>query len=349
MIKNRHCVYTHTSPSGKVYVGQTVNIKKRWGYNGEHYKTKKKDGTFIQRTFARAIIKYGWENFIHEIILENISKEEADYAEKYLIKWYKLHNQSYNITDGGEGVCCPRPPLSEEARKKISERLLLNHPMRGKHWSPETLARITAANRNRVYTPEQKAKMVENGKRLGQTPITEERRRKYRDYRKAHPETWVGGWNKKEVHQYGIDGKYIKSYSSAEEAGRSLGRKSGTDILSCINGKCASAYGYLWKTEKVESIDVSQYKIIPTAHGARFISMTEEDKLRRSGAHGKAVNQYSLNGEYIATYNSVTDAKQSINYKGGGINKCCLHQIRYKTAGGYRWEYDTGDNRKKLV
>ena len=83
MIKNRHCVYTHTSPSGKVYVGQTVNIKKRWGYNGEHYKTKKKDGTFVQHTFARAIIKYGWENFIHEIILENISKEEADYAEKY--------------------------------------------------------------------------------------------------------------------------------------------------------------------------------------------------------------------------------------------------------------------------
>ena len=95
-MSNRYSIYTHTSPSGKVYVGQSVNIKKRWGYNGEHYKTKKKDGTFVQRTFARAIIKYGWENFIHEIILENISKEEADYAEKYLIKWYKLHNQSYN-------------------------------------------------------------------------------------------------------------------------------------------------------------------------------------------------------------------------------------------------------------
>lgn len=349
-MSNRYSIYTHTSPSGKVYVGQSVNIKKRWGYNGEHYKTKKKDGSYIQPSFARAIDKYGWNNFIHKIILEGISKSEADYAEKYLIRWYKIHGLSYNITSGGEGCDAPRPPLTEEQKRKISERLLANHPMRGKHWSPEALAHITEANRNRVYTPEQRAKMVERGKWLGQLPMTEERRKKYSDYKKAHPETWICGWNKIEVHQYDLDGKYINSYPSAMEASRKCFGKenNASKITECINGKVVSACGYIWKRDKKEQIDVSKYKAVKTAHGVRLYDMSEEGRRKRRNGHGKPVNQYSLSGVYLATFNSVIDAGEAIGYKGGGINKCCLHQPKHKTAGGYRWEFDTGDNRKDL-
>lgn len=93
---NSYIVYRHTSPSGKVYIGITsYKAEIRWN-NGKGYIGSKK--------FQRAITKYGWSNIKHEVLLNNISKEEALYAEKYLIKWYKIHNISYNITDGGDGV-----------------------------------------------------------------------------------------------------------------------------------------------------------------------------------------------------------------------------------------------------
>lgn len=104
-------VYRHTSPSGKVYVGITSQkAQTRWQYcNG--YK--------VCSIFHKAIKKYGWSNFTHEILLDGISKEHAIYTEKYLISWYKLHNISYNITDGGEGSLGRKH--SEDTKQKISK------------------------------------------------------------------------------------------------------------------------------------------------------------------------------------------------------------------------------------
>lgn len=112
------CIYRHISPSGKVYIGQTCRkTSERW-INGYGYRT--------QTYFYNAIKKYGWKNFTHEILLEGITKSEADYAEKYLIKWYKLHGISYNITDGGGGFFGVTPwnkglLMSDEIKEKVSK------------------------------------------------------------------------------------------------------------------------------------------------------------------------------------------------------------------------------------
>lgn len=50
--KQTWCVYMHTSPSNKVYIGITCDVKHRWRSNGEGYK----GGTRIYY----AIKKYGW-------------------------------------------------------------------------------------------------------------------------------------------------------------------------------------------------------------------------------------------------------------------------------------------------
>lgn len=53
--------------------------------------------------------------------------------------------------------------------------------------------------------------------------------------------------------------------------------------------------------------------------------------------HGK-VSQYSLNGEYIATYNTPKDAAKSIGEKASGSNiNRCVHKKR-KSAYGYIWK-----------
>lgn len=119
-LKNKaFAVYKHTNMiNGKVYIGITSNKpEKRWGSNGINYKTNKH--------FYAAIKKYKWENFKHEIIFQNLTKEEACLSEIELIKQYKSNNPKfgYNKSTGGDlsslGTVRIQTP---EVRKKISDK-----------------------------------------------------------------------------------------------------------------------------------------------------------------------------------------------------------------------------------
>lgn len=103
-----YIVYKHTSPSNKCYIGITrLKPNKRW---------KNGNGYITQQYFYRAIQKYGWENFKHEILHEGLSKEEAEQKEIELISYYDSTNKNkgYNISHGGN--CSDS--VSEETRKK---------------------------------------------------------------------------------------------------------------------------------------------------------------------------------------------------------------------------------------
>ena len=86
-----YCVYMHTFPNGMKYVGITEygdSPNERWK-NGFGYAKN------VEMFYD--IVKYGWDNIKHEIILSGVTKSEAIYTEKYLIRWYKIHKLSYNI------------------------------------------------------------------------------------------------------------------------------------------------------------------------------------------------------------------------------------------------------------
>ena len=93
------CVYCHTNlANSKKYIGITSqNPKYRWS-NGNGYKK--------QQYFWRAIQKYGWDNFEHEIMFENLMFNDACRLEQELIKQHKTNNPlyGYNATDGGAGT-----------------------------------------------------------------------------------------------------------------------------------------------------------------------------------------------------------------------------------------------------
>ena len=89
-------LYRHTSPSGKVYVGITSNITKRWASKGYYYQLS-------NTIFSRAIRKYGWDNFLHEVIASNLPESTAKALEIEFIALYKKLGLSYNMTNGGEG------------------------------------------------------------------------------------------------------------------------------------------------------------------------------------------------------------------------------------------------------
>lgn len=150
-ITNNFCVYKHTSPSGKCYIGITnQKPENRWGHNGFNYAIKKKDEKFKHPYFANAILKYGWDNFSHEILHENLSKEEACSLEQKYISMYKEDGKSYNISDGGEGNWGYK--FTDEQRKRMSEA------QKGKKQSQETIAKRVAKNTGKTRTDEQKMK-----------------------------------------------------------------------------------------------------------------------------------------------------------------------------------------------
>lgn len=82
--------------NNKIYIGQTCrdNIEKRW-LNGNGYK--------CQSIFYADIVKYGWNNFEHIILQDNIKHlEEANKFEIYYIKYYDSIKYGYNILTGGQ-------------------------------------------------------------------------------------------------------------------------------------------------------------------------------------------------------------------------------------------------------
>lgn len=118
--ERKYCVYMHTSPSGKIYIGITSRKPiERWGSDGRGYLGKNKNGEFRQPAMANAIKKYSnWDEWQHDIIATNLSQEEAKKMEQELIAQYKSNNSNYgyNISPGGECV-----KLSEETKQKISK------------------------------------------------------------------------------------------------------------------------------------------------------------------------------------------------------------------------------------
>lgn len=94
---NLYLLYCHTNKiNGKRYVGITsTSTQLRW-QNGLGYRKNKH--------FYSAIQKYGWEEFTHEILFEELTEEEASIKEKELIAKWDLTNQSkgYNNSLGGE-------------------------------------------------------------------------------------------------------------------------------------------------------------------------------------------------------------------------------------------------------
>lgn len=112
-----YTVYKHTSPSGKVYIGITKQKPQDRWKNGHGYLNKNKYDEYTQPAMAKAIVKYGWDNFQHEILFTGLTKEEAKTKEIELISEYKSDDRrfGYNIEHGGNSV----EKFSDETKAKI--------------------------------------------------------------------------------------------------------------------------------------------------------------------------------------------------------------------------------------
>lgn len=223
-----YTVYKHTSPSGKYYIGITKqNVFKRWR-GGKNYLRLNKDGTYRHKAFAAAILKYGWENFSHEIIIEGVAELTAKNMERDLILFAKRNNLSYNLTDGGDGLV-------------------------GLVYTPEHRAAIGRTSLGRHHTDETKNLMRQ--KALGRK-LSEETKAKIGAAQKFRtPESYYNLSRSKigkPVEQYDLAGNYIQTFECARYAVLAVnGSRDNGYIKKCCLGLVNSAYGFKWKYTEI--------------------------------------------------------------------------------------------------
>lgn len=108
------CIYRLISPSGKSYIGQTINFKRRIA---RHKNPKVKDCPKLNN----AIKKYGFQNFQIEIIEHCLPRLLND-RERYWISYYNSLIFGYNSTSGGNSNYIILDETKEKIRQKNKGR-----------------------------------------------------------------------------------------------------------------------------------------------------------------------------------------------------------------------------------
>ena len=300
--KKCYKVYMHIAPNGKKYIGITrqENPKKRWGSNGCGYM----DNAY----FWKAIQKYGWNNFQHEILFENLTKEEAEQKEIDLIAKYQSNKAEfgYNISSGG--AYNPNVTL-KPVKQYTREGVFVEEHECIKYASIDT--NISKSSINLCCTNKLK---TAGGFiwRYADQELTEQYL------------TWCNRDERKDnniaVRQYSKSGEFIQEYESMTIAA-SKNNTSLTSIILCCKGEYKSVADYIWRYAWEEL----------TQEHLEWCNTLSSDGLK------KEINQYLRDGTFVCTYESIGEAHLKTGINRCRIGKCCRGVA--KTAGDYLWKF----------
>lgn len=172
-------IYTITSPSGRVYVGQSRHVYQRFRF----YRYDKRKGT--QPALDASFRKYGVSAHRFEVVHwlpANVSQSRLDYFEQLYMDSYRARGgQLLNAKEGGY-----RGGLHPAQIEKIRSKLL------GHSVSVETRKKISIASKGRKHTAsaKEKAGRVWKGRKRG--PMSDEHREKL-SQRRMGREPWNKG------------------------------------------------------------------------------------------------------------------------------------------------------------
>ena len=159
-------IYKITSPTGRVYIGQSIDIEKR---KKDYRHTERVKG---QRKLYNSLKKYGYKKHKFEIVMQ-CDIEKLDEMEIFYIDVYNTFNTKHglNCMHGGQSQAIH----SEETKRRISEsnkgrkaseetKRRLSESMKGRKFSEETIRRMSESKKGRKLSEETKRKMSESKK-----------------------------------------------------------------------------------------------------------------------------------------------------------------------------------------
>jgi len=232
---NDYYVYCHTSPSNKKYVGISCNPEKRWNAGKGYSKNYR---------FYRAIKKYGWDSFRHEIIARDLSIEEAKEMEKMLIEKWKLTDfkHGYNLREGGDGS----PSL--ESRAMMSASRMGNKNRAGQKRTPEEKRKISDSLKIYYSTHENpnkgKAISEELRQKLMSRQVSEEAKRKMKE--NHYDCSGAKNPSSRSIRKLTKDGEFVCEYAYASLAADEMNIDL-SSIIKCCRGKAKTCGGYRWE------------------------------------------------------------------------------------------------------
>ena len=212
-----YCLYETTNLiNDKIYVGATIFDKVEGGYRGS--------GVIL----AKAVKKYGKENFVTEPFMLFADAESAFNMERQLVdKEFINRPDTYNARVGGLGMAAGEDhpfygirgedhplygvPKSEEARKKQSEAMKGRpglrgeaNPNYGKSPSDETRKKMSKAGRGRPKSTDHRRKIGEaNSRRVWK----DESRQKLSESQSGENSPWWGKTHSEETLEKMSEGK----------------------------------------------------------------------------------------------------------------------------------------------
>lgn len=166
-------IYKITNPNGKIYIGQSSNIEKR-------FYSYKKLNCKGQKKLYNSLIKYGVINHKYEI-LQLCEKEQLNELEVYYIELFQTFNNKngLNLKSGG----CANCNYSDESKKKMSDIRKQAHKspnskykyanrnnsgsLMGIKRSEQTIKKMSISATGRVFSDEARLKMSLSAKNRG--------------------------------------------------------------------------------------------------------------------------------------------------------------------------------------
>jgi group I intron endonuclease len=238
-------IYILKSPSGKIYIGQTIR------YIHKRLERHQQKGNKCRAIYG-AINKYGWENF--EIDWYECPDNQLNKHERWMVKLMgTLSPDGYNLKEGGGNG-----KLSEETKQKLREANL------GKILSKETkqkMSESTKGEKNPMFgkTGELSPMFGKTGDkhhRFGKKDSKETKHQKsIARTGEKNPQFGMTGDlspTSKKIYQYDLNGVYINCFGSLREAARSLDKTDHSNISRCASGTKKYAYGFIWSYDQHE-------------------------------------------------------------------------------------------------
>lgn len=141
-------IYRITSPSGKSYIGQTVEhkgVQTRWK---QHINTAKRDRNVGSTLLNSAIIKYGENTFTVETICK-VHMNIKDITEQFCISYYNtMTPNGYNLQSGGTFTTHSE---ITKMKRSLSIKKMLENPEKRKIWSDAKKGKPQDNKNNRKY------------------------------------------------------------------------------------------------------------------------------------------------------------------------------------------------------
>lgn len=235
------------SKNGKIYIGSSKDIYKRWQEHKSDLKKNKHHNKYLQNSWNK-----NGEKFFYLYILEEIKIERKDYLilrEQFYLDYYESYNKNrgYNINKKADS--CLGVIRSNEYKEKCSERSK-KRAIENNYWKGEKNP-MFKTNVFNIWVKKYGIEEAINRKKLAFEKNSKSRKgRKIKvnqEAKKKSIQTMIK--NTPSVLQIDKNGNTINEFESIRDAARKT-NISRSNIAAVIKNKQKTAGGFIWKTKK---------------------------------------------------------------------------------------------------